>query len=85
MLAAKEIHELTAEPLVGRNRLRRFMEASNTTQEQLFAATGIRQPQISAIANGRYQKLPLETARKLSDFFGCAIEDLFPAREAVAS
>jgi transcriptional regulator with XRE-family HTH domain len=48
-------------------------------------ATGMTSPQISDIERGQYKDLPLEKSRELAKFFGCAIEDLFPAREAVAS
>lgn len=39
---------------------------------------------LSDIERGDYKDVPLEKARVLAEFFGCAIEDLFPAREAVA-
>lgn len=61
------------------------MQFTHTTQVQLAAAIGKRQNYISAIARGQYSELPLETSRALARAFGCAIEDLFPAREAVAS
>lgn len=86
MLSDELIKALVNEPVADEpNRLRRFMGAANVTQPQLEEATGISQPQISAITNGRYRKLNIEVARKLAEFFGCAIEDLFPSRQAVAS
>jgi hypothetical protein len=33
---------------------------------------------------GRMQTVTVENAHKFAEFFDCAIEDLFPAREAVA-
>jgi transcriptional regulator with XRE-family HTH domain len=70
----------------GRNRLTRAIELADTTQVKLADATGIKQSQISKIARGQYGSsgLPTETARRLSDFFGCSIEDLFPARSVAA-
>lgn len=41
--------------------------------------------QLSDIERGEYKDIPLEKTRALADYFGCAIEDLFPAREQVAS
>jgi transcriptional regulator with XRE-family HTH domain len=40
---------------------------------------------ISDVKAGRFQNISVENAHKFAAFFGCAIEDLFPAREAVAS
>lgn len=40
---------------------------------------------VSRIVNGKYSTLDINLARKFAQFFGCQIEDLFPAREAVAS
>lgn len=61
------------------------MELADVTQVQLQAATGFTQSYISRIKNGRYADLPGETMRTLAEYFGCPIEDLFPAREAIAS
>ena len=66
------------------NKVGLAMALTGATQEQIEATTGLKQPYVSSIVNGRYSKLPLETARKIADFFGCLIEDLFPAKEAVA-
>lgn len=57
------------------------MNLSGVTQEQIAAAFGIRQGYISRVVNGFYSKLPLETARQYADFFGCSIEELFPATD----
>ncbi len=40
---------------------------------------GLPQPYISDVARGRYQTITLRNARKLAEYFGCAIDDLFPA------
>jgi transcriptional regulator with XRE-family HTH domain len=67
------------------NRLRRAMQLAKITQEQLEAQTGVSQSTISKIANGQLSRLPLKQAQTFAQFFGCATDELFPAREAVAS
>lgn len=56
------------------------------TNAEVARATGFGQQYVSDVARGRYQDISLANARKFADYFGCAIEDLFPGRdEAVAS
>lgn len=85
MLSDAQLHRLRTEPIDGPNRLRFAMRLAGITQEQLEAKMGIPQPTISKVVRGSYSRLPIETARKYAAVFGCHIEDLFPAREAVAS
>lgn len=54
-------------------------------QGDVADAIGMKAAYLSGIERGDYKGIPIETARPLAEFFGCAIEDLFPAREAVAS
>ena len=56
------------------------MLLQGVTQAGLAASIDLTQPYISAIVNGRYRRLPVETTRRFADFFGCQIEDLFPPR-----
>jgi hypothetical protein len=37
------------------------------------------------MVRGRFQNPSLDNVRVFAAYFGCAIEDLFPSREAVAS
>ena len=62
------------------------MELAGLTQVQLAEAVRSTQPRISAICNGRFAEdgLPVEVARRYADFFGCDIDDLFPAKQEVA-
>lgn len=85
MLTRKQLAALKAAKLTGPNKLKKAIELAETTQEQVAAALGLSQPHISEIANGNYSRLPMETTRALADHFGCSIEDLFPAKQAVAS
>lgn len=85
MLTRKQLAQLKAAKLSGPNKLKAAILLAGTTQERVAAAVGSSQPHISEIANGNYSRLPVETVRSLADHFGCAIEDLFPAKQAVAS
>lgn len=63
------------------NRIRAARELLGLTQLQLAAALGVTQPQLSDWERGRYGDMTLSRAQQLATFFGCAIEDIFPARE----
>lgn len=67
------------------NKLRVAFALAGTRQVDAVEATGMFAPNLSDLVCGNYKALTVDTARKLADYFGCAIEDLFPAREAVAS
>lgn len=67
------------------NRLRIALALAKVRQADVVDETGITSPNLSNLVNGKYTNLHVETARKLSDYFGCSIEDLFPSRESVAS
>lgn len=85
-LSARKIRELRETPVgAAGNRVSRAFELAETTQNEVAAATGLPQPYISDVVRGRYQTITVENAHKLAGAFGCAIEDLFPAKEAVAS
>lgn len=87
MLTARQLQELRRSKPANRTRLAKAIELAGTTQVQVAEAVGSTQPRISAICNGKFGEsgLPLETTRRLADHFGCDIQDLFPAPEAVAS
>lgn len=55
------------------------------TQTDLCSLIGMSRPKLSKIANGYYKAVAVDDARHLAEFFGCQIEDLFPAREAVSA
>lgn len=83
-LSARQLKELRGTAVAG-NRIAKAIEISGVTQLDVTAATGLPQPYVSDVARNRYQTITVENARKFAEYFGCAIEDLFPAREAVAS
>lgn len=69
----------------GQSRVRSARHAAGLTQESLAAELGITQSALSDLERQRYADITLKTASKFADFFGCAIEDLFPAKAALAS
>lgn len=66
------------------NRVRVAAALAEVDQQTIVDATGFAQPYVSDVFRGRFEKITVDNARRFAEFFGCAIEDLFPAREAVA-
>ena len=83
-LTSKHLRQLRDSPLDGWNRVARAIELSGVTQMDIADAIGVPQPYVSAVARQLYQTITVENAHKFADYFGCTIDDLFPAREAVA-
>jgi DNA-binding XRE family transcriptional regulator len=70
----------------GGNRIRIARQLMGLTQQQLAPLVDMTQAGLSDLERRRYGDTNLSTAQKFADFFGCAIEDLFPApQQAVAS
>ena len=69
----------------GRNRIAQAMELAEVTQVQVAERTKLTQSYISRVRAGQYSDLPGETMRLFAECFGCAIEDLFPARTIEAA
>lgn len=67
------------------NRIRAARQLLGLTQVQMCAQLGMTQSQLSDLERQRWVSPTLATARRLSEFFGCTVDDLFPAGEAVAS
>lgn len=78
----KALREADAAP-VG-NRLQRAIDLAGETQTSVAKAVELPYTYVSDTARGRYQTITVENAHKFADHFGCAIEDLFPSRQAVA-
>lgn len=68
-------------------RIRTARKLAKLTQVQVAAGVGLTQAALSDIERKRWGSTSTDTAHKFAAFFGCAIEDLFPAKdkEAVAS
>jgi plasmid maintenance system antidote protein VapI len=54
------------------------MELAAVTQVQLADHLDCTQVYVSTLVRGDYKDIPLETTRRCAEYFGCAIEDLFP-------
>ena len=66
------------------NRLAAAFEISDRSQADCVRLTRFTPQYVSDMVRGRFQNISVENAREFAIFFGCQIEDLFPAREAVA-
>lgn len=66
------------------NRVNTALRLAGLTQQEAAALMGETQPYVSDVARGRYQTITVAKAQKFAALFGCQIEDLFPAREALA-
>ena len=84
MLTKKQVDQLKRSAGRTKNRVALAMELADVTQVQVADKTGFTQSYVSRVQNGHYSALPGETMRTFAAYFGCSIEDLFPAREAVA-
>jgi transcriptional regulator with XRE-family HTH domain len=62
------------------NRVRVAAAMAGVTQAAIVESTGLVQAYVSDVMRGRYQTITTDNAHKFAEFFGCAIEDLFPAR-----
>jgi DNA-binding XRE family transcriptional regulator len=83
MLSRQQRNRLRATPLESgqKNKIESARKAMGLTQVELGEILGWEQNRISLLERGKYRKLPLETARTLSTFFGVPIEEIFPAIE----
>lgn len=66
------------------NRLSVAFDIAGVSQMDCVRGTRFSAQYVSDMKRGRFQNISLENARGFATFFGCQIEDLFPAREAVA-
>jgi DNA-binding Xre family transcriptional regulator len=83
MMTPEQLETLRTLPLgEAPNRLRMAFALTERRQSEAVAATGIISSNLSDIVNGKYTRITVETAGKLAEFFGCAIEDLFPRKAA---
>lgn len=62
------------------NKVALAIELAKVTQNDVAEGTGLTQPYISDVVRGRYGDITVTNGGKLSTYFGCAIEDLFPTR-----
>jgi transcriptional regulator with XRE-family HTH domain len=82
-MTSTQLKQLRAASVDG-NRLGLAFHLDERTQADCARATGFSAQYINDVKAGRIQNVTVENAHKFAEFFDCAIEDLFPAREAVA-
>lgn len=83
MLSKHQVRRLRATPLGDApNRLRLAMDALEVTEEQVEAGCGVSQSNINKLLNGNRPNPSRDTMSRLAQFFGCLMDDLFPATEA---
>lgn len=82
-LTAEQLDALRAMPLGEMpNKVRVALALVQAKQAELVNEGILDAPHLSRIVNGDYVHVTVATARKLASFFGCQIEDLFPARDS---
>lgn len=86
VLTPEELGALRAVPVLDGmpNKVGLALTMLGLGQIDIIEETGFTQGFVSDVVRGKVKNLSIESARKFAEFFGCNIEDLFPAREAVA-
>lgn len=79
-LAALRVAPLGDSP----NRLRVAIALAGAKQTDVCEETGFAFSTLSRLVTGANGNPTIETARTFAEFFGCGIDDLFPARQEVA-
>lgn len=83
-LTPEQVRKLRRTPHNG-NRLKAARDFAGLTQVELCKVLGFTQSAYSDLERQRYSATTVPTARRFAEFYGCSIEDLFPANHAVAS
>lgn len=76
-LTPQQLRRLRGEPTDG-NRIASARHLLGVTQVEMARTTGLTQSQLSDLERARYVNTRLQIAHRLADYFGCAIEDIFP-------
>lgn len=77
MLTPQQLAILRSEP--GPNRVARAMALTGITQTTLALEIGLSQACVSDVGRQRHRTITIANARRFARYFGCSIEDLFPA------
>lgn len=86
VLTDKQLKQLRRAPVAeSGNRLLTAIDLAGTSQVKVAAALGLPVSYVGDIVRGRWNDLGLTKAHRFAQHFGCAIEDLFPAREKVSA
>ena len=65
----------------GSNRVGLAISLAGVSQATVGEAVGKPQPYVSDVVRGRYRTITAVNAQKFARYFGCGVEDLFPAPE----
>lgn len=85
-MSPEQLQELRAVKLSDAgNRLAAAFAITKRSQASCVRETRFTAQYVSDMVRGRFQNISTDNARVFAEWFGCYIEDLFPAREAVAS
>lgn len=82
-LSQAQLSELKATPVGDTgNRVAKAIELVGETMADISRNGGFSYTWLSDVKSGRFETVTVDNAHKLADYFGCAIEDLFPAKVA---
>ena len=62
--------------------LRRLIEENDTSQAEVARATGVQKQNISLICNGKTQYPSIQNCKKIADYFGLTLAELWALIEA---
>ena len=80
-LTPEQLEALRAMPLLGMpNKVEIALSLVGAKQADIVEDKDMDASSVHRVVKGKYSALELETSRKFAAFFGCQIEDLFPAR-----
>tara|TARA_R100001143_G_C3306653_1_gene108176 strand:- start:283 stop:537 length:255 start_codon:yes stop_codon:yes gene_type:complete len=77
-LTSHHVSTLRREP-TDANRVGKAIELAGVTQRTVARAIDVPESYVSDLVRQRYRGITVLNAHKVAQFFGCAIEDLFPS------
>ena len=82
MLTQNQLERLRAASVPpGSNRVGLAISLAGVSQAMVGEAVGKSQPYVSDVVRARFRTITLLNAQKFARYFGCGVEDLFPAPE----
>lgn len=80
----RELRSRAVQPEIG-NRLAAAFDITERTQADCVRETKFTTQYVSDMVRGRFQNISIDNAREFAEWFGCQIEDLFPASKQAAA
>ena len=62
--------------------MRRLIDEHDTSQAEISRATGINKQNISLMCNGKTQYPSIQNCKKIADYFGMSLDELYALLEA---